>query len=163
MFVTYTLSYIRIPFIRILRLRFGTNFSENGEIFARYKRKVCQMKQQVKRNSLRIYLGVGWVENHQTFASYLRISQAQVGANIYRRLISGDKRVPPFIITCAASYSNTIVIILCDPSAAPVKTYGEYPPLGLKYSNTQTKKNYTFYHNSSSKAYEWLWFYEAPQ
>ena len=52
--LSYTLSYIRIQFIRILRLRFGTNFSENGEIFARYKRKVCQMKQQVKRSSLRI-------------------------------------------------------------------------------------------------------------
>ena len=36
------------------------NFSENGEIFAHYKRKVCQMKQQVERSSLSIYLGV-WV------------------------------------------------------------------------------------------------------
>ena len=36
-------------------------FSENGEIFAHYKRKVCQMKQQVKRSSLSIYLGVGEV------------------------------------------------------------------------------------------------------
>ena len=36
-----------------------STFSENKEIFAHYKRKVCQMKQQVKRRSLRIYLGVG--------------------------------------------------------------------------------------------------------
>ena len=34
-------------------------FSENGEILTHYKRKVCEMKEQVKRNSLSIYLGVG--------------------------------------------------------------------------------------------------------
>ena len=34
-------------------------FSENGEIFAHYKIKVFQMKQQVKRSNLSIYLGVG--------------------------------------------------------------------------------------------------------
>ena len=34
-------------------------FSENEEIFVYYKRKFCQMKQQVKRRSLSIYLGVG--------------------------------------------------------------------------------------------------------
>ena len=34
-------------------------FSENGEILAHHKRKVCQMKDQAKRNSLSIYLGIG--------------------------------------------------------------------------------------------------------
>ena len=34
-------------------------FSENGEIFTHYKRNVCQMKQQVERSTLSIYLGVG--------------------------------------------------------------------------------------------------------
>ena len=49
-------------------------FWENGEIFAHYKRKVCQMKQQVKRSSLNIYLGRGWVEYHRKLALNLRMT-----------------------------------------------------------------------------------------
>ena len=55
----YTLFFIRIQFIRILGLRFGTKFFRKCGIICPYKRNVCQMKQQVKRSSLSIYLGVG--------------------------------------------------------------------------------------------------------
>ena len=59
----YTLFwFIRIQFIRTLRVRFGTICLKKREIFAHYKRKVCQMKQQVKRSSLSIHLGVGVIE-----------------------------------------------------------------------------------------------------
>ena len=44
-----------IQFIRILMLRFGTNFRNCGNI----RSKLCQIKRQVKRSILSIYLVVG--------------------------------------------------------------------------------------------------------
>ena len=59
-FLRFLRLQLRIQFIRILNLGFGTIFFfRKWEIFAHYKRELYQMKQQVKRSGLSIYLGVG--------------------------------------------------------------------------------------------------------
>ena len=62
-FVFIHYFFIRIQFINTeaesSKVRDCSFCWQNGEIFSHYKRKVCQMKPQVNRSSLSIYLVVG--------------------------------------------------------------------------------------------------------
>ena len=57
--ITYTLFFIRIPFIRISRLSFADFYSKTTEIFVSGSNKVWLMKVHIRKSVLNTSFGVG--------------------------------------------------------------------------------------------------------